>query len=275
MGLDEQFGRDGDSIRRWLAQRASYASEEVRLRVDPEVRGLAEPEFIDDDPAASTPSATDVGAAVVAALRAEAPAPKHAAEPPVERPEPPTVPLHAPPARPVPRQTERQRAQTSEATYAARSTNVVFAPRHASRQTLALLLVGMIAATALAGFVAWREPTQTTLLAAVSLGVLTLVVWGARAATVPTVVLVKNGQLEVRRGAQLDTADLANARTPIAVVGKPSSRRWRVLIERPDAPLLVIDRSIVDPKAFTELVYRVHPNLWSESGAVLEPWQLR
>lgn len=272
MGLDDQFGRDSDSIKRWLAQRATYASEEVRMRVDPELRAAAEPEPIDDDPARAV-RPHDAGAAVVAALTEQHDQPEHQAPP--RRPPAPAVSLHAPPERPARRQTPRQREQTSEATYAARSTNLAFAPRSAIRRFLTILVLVMVAATAAAGYVAYREPTSTTIGVAVAIGVLALVVWGARAAAVPTVLLLKHGRLQVVRGGITEVADVANPRTPIAVVGKPGSPRWRVLIERPDAPLLVIDPSMVDPEAFTEVLYQVHPRLWCDSGAVFEPWQLR
>lgn len=256
MGVEEQLGGNADTIRRWLEQRASYQSEEVRLRVDASLRPEVEPA----PPAPAAPAGPDVadaGASVVAALRGEA-APARPSAPRTPRPTRPAVDrsgrvtLRAPETREV-----------RDATYAARAISVDFAPRHGVRRVLGGLVLGMVGATTAAGVLAWRSEAPTPGVAAVVLGVLTLVVWGARAATVPWHVRVVHGQLEVVRGGRRETADLANALTPIAVVGRPGTARWRVLVERPGEALLEIDRTMVDPEAFTQMLVRVHPELWT------------
>ncbi|QYJ04714.1 hypothetical protein KUV85_03255 [Nocardioides panacisoli] len=266
-----------------MAQRSTYASDEVRLRVPPELRRGAEPQFIDDDPTdpgldrargrdADGVDATASGAAVVDALRAASGEPPRR---PQEDATEATGTTPAGPRRPGRRQSPRQRQQVSDATYAARSTDVVFDERDGIRRTLTALAGLMLVAAVGAGVVAYLERTQLTLVTAATMAVLALVVWGARIAATPTRVQIRHGQLEVRRPGRVEVADLANARTPIAVVGRTSSKRWRVLIERANEPLLVVDGSMVDPDAFTDVLYHVHPQLWSEPGAVLEPWQLR
>lgn len=258
-GLDGRVGGNAGSIRRWLTQGSTHASSEMRMRMPPDRRAMPAPEPIDDDPDAPSPgSARDESGARATTVGDGG-----------------VDPTSSHTERPSPRQSPRQRQQVSDATYAARATNVVFAPRTGIRRALTALLLVMVAAAVIAGIVAYSEQTQPTLISAIALAFLALVVWGARATATPTLVVLKHGQLEVRRAGRTDVADIANARTPIAVVGKPSSRRWRVLIERANEPLLVIDSSMVDPVAFAEVLYQVHPQLWSEPGAVLEPWQLR
>lgn len=213
--MGEEFGPHSEAIGRWLAQRASYAAEEVRVRATP--------------PAAPAP------------------------------------------VRPV----GPDRVPTAEAAYAARAIEMVFPPRTGTRRLLGCALAGMAAGAAAAAYVAVREQTAAAYAAAGVLVALLLVMWGVRAARQSTRVVVRRGHLEVTRGSRREVVDLASPRTPIAVVGRPESRHWRVLIERPGEPLLVVDRSMVDPQAFTDVLYRVHPELWSDPGATVEPWQLR
>ena len=69
------------------------------------------------------------------------------------------------------------------------------------------------------------------------------------------------GQLEMIRDGKFEVIDLANTYTPVLVEGKPGHRRSRVLIERQGQPLLVIDRSMVDPREFHPVLHKLRPDL--------------
>jgi len=72
---------------------------------------------------------------------------------------------------------------------------------------------------------------------------------------------VIRGQLEMIRHGKFEVIDLASIYTPVAVEGRPGHRGWKVLIERHDEPLMVIDSSMVDPHTFTAVLHRVRPDL--------------
>jgi hypothetical protein len=125
------------------------------------------------------------------------------------------------------------------------------------------------------GYRAYEEGTTVNYGLTVLLIVLTTVIWAARATTSVTEMAVIRGQLEIIRNGKFEVIDLASVYTPVAVEGKPGHRGWRVLIERHDQPLMVIDASMVDPHRFTAVLYRVRPDLrpgatpaqWSSSDA--------
>ena len=134
--------------------------------------------------------------------------------------------------------------------------------------TVAFLAIAAIAIGA--GYRAYQEPTTVNQGLTVLLALLALVVWGVRASTSVTELAVIRGQLELIRNGKFEVIELASIYTRIAVEGKPGHRGWRVLIERHDQPLLVIDGSMVDPRAFTEVLYRVRPDLKTQ-GATPAP----
>ncbi len=90
---------------------------------------------------------------------------------------------------------------------------------------------------------------------------LTFFLWGVRASTTVTELAVIRGQLEMIRNGRFEVIDLASPYTPVLVEGRPGHRDWRVLIERHDQPLLVLDRSLVDPQVFTTVLQRLRPDL--------------
>lgn len=142
------------------------------------------------------------------------------------------------------------------------STDQDFTPRSRAHAVLSVLLLLTLLATAGAAYFAATQPSVGTYGIAGTLGVLLLVVWAVRSSTTATSVRVRRGVLEIRRGGGLEVADLANPYTPIAILGVPEKRSWRVLIERVDRPLLEIDASMVEPYAFTGLLLRLRPDLW-------------
>ena len=283
--LDEMdFGADTDAIRRWLAKRASYADENDdpvrggKHRVDPP--GTVDPQRL------AVPNARDAGQEVLDALvtptppvatrwpaaykpttgtdgAAAAPDTDPAAEGhPTPPPRTGTTPGTGSPYASTPEQEEQLTSS--------RSTNAVFRPRTAARLATTVVFFAIAAMTVAAGYRAYQEPTTVNQVLTGLLGLLTLVVWAVRASTSVTELAVIRGQLEVLRNGKFEVVDLASIYTPVAVEGTPGHRGWRVLIERHDQPLMVIDGSVVDPHRFTEVLHRVRPDL-SPEGAPASP----
>lgn len=274
--LDElDFGADTDAIRRWLAKRATYADDvgdPVRggkHRVDPP--GTVDPQLL------SVPNARDAGQHVLDALVEPAPpiatrwpasyqpaAKSSAMEPDVEQteeakgfPTPPPRPGSTPdghsPYASTPEHEEE--LQTS------RSTNQVFKPRRGVQTAMTLLLLTCLPMTGAAAYFAYRDKTNASW-GALALGALiTLLIWAVRASTSVTEMAVIRGQLEMIRNGTFQVIDLASPYTPVLVEGTPGKRGWKVLIERHDEPLLVLDGSMVDPHRFTAVLVRVRPDL--------------
>ncbi len=275
--LDEMdFGADTDAIRKWLAKRATYADDlgdpqrGGKHRVDPP--GTVDPTRL------SVPNARDAGQHVLDALVAPDPPvatkwptpyqPAHkvpddgATEAPIE----PATKHHAtPPARPgrTPGKGSPYAStpEHEEELVASRSTNAVFAPRTGARRAITLLFLLVVVLTAGAGYWAYQERTTLSYGIAALLALLTFVVWGVRASTSVTELAVIRGQLEMIRDGKFEVIDLASPYTPVLVEGRPGNRGWRVLVERHDQPLLVLDRSMVDPHVFTTVLHRIRPDL--------------
>jgi hypothetical protein len=89
-------------------------------------------------------------------------------------------------------------------------------------------------------------------------------VWAVRAGTPTTELAVIRGQLEMIHAGKFEVIDLSSPYTPVKVEGRPGHRGWKVLIERPDQPLLVIDKSVVDPEHFSSVLHRLRPDLAPE-----------
>jgi hypothetical protein len=246
---DYEFGPETAAIRKWLEKRASYAgasAESGRHR-------RSEPTA---PPRESLPSGTTAARAVLSALD---PAPTAAA--PAEQPAAPTAPV-APAPRKIPTyQPDPSTWAELEPPPAGTSLNRVFRPRSGVRTVVSGVLLLAVAATAAAGWYAYQEQTATTIGMAAILALLTLVVWAVRAGAAPVELAVLNGQLEMIHGGRFEVIDLASPFTPVLVEGEPGRRGWRVLIERPEQPLLVIDKTVVDPHEFSEVLLRLRPDL--------------
>ena len=137
--------------------------------------------------------------------------------------------------------------------------SVEFKPRGTGRRLVGLLtLVGLVA-TVYLGWQAYEErgppwPSGSR----PTVGVLTVVLWAAWAASPVSHLHVHGGILEVQRAGRTERFDLTSHYTVIRTEGKPRSNRWRVLIERPANTPFVIDRTMVDPKAFTRVLEAYH-----------------
>ena len=62
----------------------------------------------------------------------------------------------------------------------------------------------------------------------------------------------------MQRAGKTERFDLTSGYTVLRVEGSPRSSRWKVLIERPANDPYVINRSMVDPKAFTRVLQAYH-----------------
>ena len=137
--------------------------------------------------------------------------------------------------------------------------SVEFKPRGTGRRLVGLLTLVGLAATAYLGWQAYEErrppwPSGSRRPSAV----LTVVLWATWAASPVSHLHVHGGILEVQRAGRTERFDLTSHYTIIRTVGKPRSSRWRVLIERPANTPFVIDRTMVDPKAFTRVLEAYH-----------------
>ncbi|MBS45204.1 MAG: hypothetical protein CMH83_18945 [Nocardioides sp.] len=172
--------------------------------------------------------------------------------------ETPTEPPRAPTAR-------EPRARRTRASYdveegAGRTTDVEFAPKVLARRVVGLLLLVALVATAACGYLVSLESNVLSIGLLASSGVVVLVLYAARAGSTPMVLAIRSGQLEVRHGKDRDVFDLTSRYTRIEVVGRPGRPGWRVVLGRFGRAPLVIDRSVVDPKAFSDALRRYRPN---------------
>ncbi len=136
--------------------------------------------------------------------------------------------------------------------------SVEFKPRATGRRMVGLLTLIGIVATAYFGWQAYEERTTVAYGTAATIGALTIILWAAWAATPVTHLHVHGGILEVQRAGRTERFDLTSHYTKIRTEGRPRSSKWRVLIERPANSPFVIDRTMVDPRAFNRLLEAYH-----------------
>jgi hypothetical protein len=136
--------------------------------------------------------------------------------------------------------------------------SVEFKPRGTGRRLVGLLTLGALATTAYLGWRAYEERSTVAIGIAATMAVLTIILWATWAATPVAHLHVHGGILEVQRAGKTERFDLTSHYTVIRTLGKPRSSRWRVLIERPANTPYVIDRTMVDPKAFTRVLEAYH-----------------
>lgn len=309
MGSNDEFGPDTETIRAWLAKRATYAKDARvigapgRVAAPTSLPATATPvdETMTAPPADPTPSAEAVesaapaeptapagpdtrvaGRSVVEALRTPPPAstPAPAAEPAtrvVASSPTPSVRVSAPapsasyrassrpapgPVAPAPAVRHGRWTEPEENRHAVEATtDVDFPVRGGARRVLSVVLLLTLAGTGALGYVAAQDRTPTSIGLAGVLGFLTLMVWAVRAGCTTTRLTLRRGQLSITRAGRTELVDIASHHTPIAIVGEPGHRRWTVLLERPGLPLVVINKSMVDPHWFTSALYRLRPEL--------------
>ena len=136
--------------------------------------------------------------------------------------------------------------------------SVEFKPRGTGRRLVGLITLASLATTAYLGWQAYQERTSVAIGIAATVGVLTVILWAAWAASPVSHLHVHGGILEVQRAGRTERFDLTSHYTVIRTEGKPRSSRWKVLIDRPANSPFVIDRTMVDPKAFTRVLEAYH-----------------
>lgn len=136
---------------------------------------------------------------------------------------------------------------------------VLTSPSRGVRRALALLALVAAVAAAGTGWLAWSARTPLTAGVAAGLAFAAFLLWRASRRPV-TVVSVENGELRIVQGHTRHAFPLDKPYPPIDVLGDPAGRGWKVLIQRRSMSPYVIDRSMVDPRAFTELIRYHRPN---------------
>lgn len=137
---------------------------------------------------------------------------------------------------------------------------VAFKPRTTARSVIGVALLVCMAGALLSSHLAYRERDSTTLGIAVTLWVLTGIVWAVRSGTGVTRLQVHGGHLVVdHRGARL-IFDLTSSLTRIEVHGKPGRGSWKVVFRRGDMSPFVIDRTMVDAREFMRVLRYYRPS---------------
>lgn len=135
------------------------------------------------------------------------------------------------------------------------------------RAATGVLLLLALVATGIAGYVAYQDPTETALGVAGVLALLTAVIWAVRASASPTRMSLQQGRLEIHSAAGRHLFDLGNPHTSIEVRGRPGSRGWKVLFHRRAMAPFVVDSSMVDADAFTDVLLHFRPDLGAPTEA--------
>ena len=136
--------------------------------------------------------------------------------------------------------------------------SVEFKPRAGGRRVVGVVTLLGLGASAYLGWVAYQQRSTFSYAIVATVFVLILVLWAVWASTPVTHLHVHGGVLEVRRGGKTSRFDLTSHYTQLRVEGKPTSSRWRVLIDRPTDVPFIIDRSMVDPRAFMKVLRAYH-----------------
>jgi len=136
--------------------------------------------------------------------------------------------------------------------------SVEFKPRTFGRRFVGAVTLLGLGATAYLGWIAYQERSTVSYGIVATVFVLILVLWAVWASSPVSHLHVHGGVLEVRRAGETARFDLTSHYTLLRVEGKPSSTRWRVLIDRPTSVPFVIDRSMVDPRAFMKVLKAYH-----------------
>lgn len=137
---------------------------------------------------------------------------------------------------------------------------IFFKPRTSGKLTLGLLLLVFLAATVIAAIWAWSDRTYLSYGITAVAGLVTAVVWAARASSTPTRLTLHGSELEIVRNGGRAQFDLASKHTPIEMHGEPGDRKWKVLFLRRSMSPYVVDASMVDPAEFTRVLRYFRPD---------------
>ncbi len=90
-------------------------------------------------------------------------------------------------------------------------------------------------------------------LAAVA-AVLAALNWWALLNSAPNLVSIREGMLDVSRGADVESFDLREPSTPLVMSGDTRSRSWKATLKTPSGHVITLTARDVDPSQFAELV---------------------
>lgn len=138
---------------------------------------------------------------------------------------------------------------------------VEFASPRTGQITATLLIVAGLLVTAGMAWVAYDTRDVADAALAGVAAVLTLVVWGVRAGSAPSTVVIDRGILHITRGTSTSSFDLTNVQLDVEEHGTAGQRGWRLQIHRRSLGPVTIDRSMVDPVAFMQAVRRYRRDL--------------
>ena len=136
-----------------------------------------------------------------------------------------------------------------------------FAPLKTSRRFLTMMLLGGLILSGYLGYTAYLSRDSIEIGIAGIVVFATLVIWGIRAGASVTRLTVRSGQLEIVRQGGRQVFDLTSHYTPIEVLGKPGSKKWKVLFLRRGMAPAVIDSTMVDGKDFMRILGFFRPDL--------------
>jgi hypothetical protein len=136
-----------------------------------------------------------------------------------------------------------------------------FTPLKGSRRVMSILLAGGLAASGYLDYGAYlsRDTIEIGIAGVVTLA--TLIIWGVRAGASVTRLTVRNGQLEIIRQGGRQVFDLTSRYTPIEVVGKTGTKKWKVLFLRRGMAPAIVDSTMVDSKEFMKVLGFFRPEL--------------
>jgi hypothetical protein len=207
-------------------------------------------------PTTGTGSGTGTGSAargLLAAARTAAPAPTLAsqARPAPKQVEPvPMLPVEPEVEAPAPAAPSMQMPTVYE-----------FEPRRSARRFLSLMLIVGLVASGRLGYAAYLSRDTIEIGIAGIVTVATLVIWAIRAGATVTRLTVKSGQLEIARQGGRMVFDLASSYTAIEVVGRPGSKKWKVLFLRRGLAPVTVDSTMVDGREFMRVLGFFRPEV--------------
>jgi hypothetical protein len=142
---------------------------------------------------------------------------------------------------------------------------LTFRPRTRARTAVGVGTLLAAAAGVIGCYVAAREKDMPSIGIAVTLWILTGIIWAVHSGTSVTRLSVRGGQLQVVRQGLRTTIDLTSTYTPVEVHGRPGKHGWKVVFRRRDMSPFVIDQTMVDPAEFMRVLRYYRPGV--EAGA--------
>jgi hypothetical protein len=142
---------------------------------------------------------------------------------------------------------------------------LTFRPRTRARTAVGIGTMLAAAASVLGCYVAARERDTPSIGIAITLWVLTAIIWAVHSGTSVTRLSVRGGQLQVVKQGVRTTIDLTSSYTPVEVHGRPGRHGWKVVFRRRDLSTFVIDQSMVDPSEFMRVLRYYRPGVDSEA----------